>query len=151
MRRYGQLARSIILTTPTAFLIGPPDISLTRRREWLQVQVINPATRLLTALDDKNAHYFSSWPNDTGITHVLDRSESNQVLAKLLDFATALKGELEYQLAEPAPQTSELKAAIVFNILSIAMDTFPQLKFSRGQYDNRLRTCLLYTSDAADE
>jgi len=103
------------------------------------VQVIKPAERLFTALAEENSPYFSTWPNDTGITDVLHPQKLKEELQKLLDFAVALRGELECQLAEPAPQTFELKADIVGNLLSIAKKNFPEMRFSRGQYNRKER------------
>lgn len=101
------------------------------------MQVIKPAERLINALDGENAPYFSTWPDDTGVPQTLERPELSEALAKLMEFAVALKGELEVQLAEPAPQTFELKSAIVHNLISILMKNFPELPLSRGRYDRK--------------
>lgn len=58
----GKHYRRIIETTPCDLKGSPFNKTLTQRGDWLQSNVINPATRLLASLADEQKPWFSTWP-----------------------------------------------------------------------------------------
>jgi hypothetical protein len=125
---------------PIGFPIAPFDASLTQRIQWLSAQVIAPADRLLDALDEANRPYFAEWPDEYRLPDRPDLDEARSRIEEVHHHATALRDSLEGQLSQKIAHTSEMRYDIVTALLDILKKHFPDIKQSRGQYDDHLRT-----------
>lgn len=125
---------------PIGFPIAPFDASLTKRVEWLTTHVVNPAEKLLAALDDAKRPYFSEWPDEYRFPDRPDLDATREPLDAIREHAIALRDNLDGQLSQKIAHTSEMRYDIVTTLIDILSEHFPDIRRSRGQYDGHLRT-----------
>lgn len=53
---------AVIATLPCDLPDAPFNLSLTKRAEWLETNVVKPSERLLDAIEDEMKPMFSTWP-----------------------------------------------------------------------------------------
>ncbi|MBW3096240.1 hypothetical protein [Pseudohoeflea coraliihabitans] len=123
---------------PIAYPIAPFDASLSRRIAWLETQVINPSEKLLAALAPDKRPYFSDWPEEFANKARVNFEGAASELECLLENASELRASLITQRDQGISHLSEMRYDIVFNLVEILRQHFPELKLSRGQFDRQL-------------
>jgi hypothetical protein len=111
----GQQFRKMILSTPTAFRLGPPDIHPTQWIEWISDEVRSPVDRLLNALGDRTK--LSALPDV--LPHQLtdhEVDELGRLLRKLRDYAENLDGCLQSRRRDRSTVNAELRAELVWRL-----------------------------------
>lgn len=111
----GQQFRTMILSTPTAFRLGPPDIHPTHWIEWICDEVRSPVDRLLNALSDRAK--LSALPDV--LPHQLtdyEVDELGRLLRKLRDYAENLDGCLQSRRRDKSTVNAELRAELVWRL-----------------------------------
>jgi hypothetical protein len=124
-----------VLDTPLNFRISPENVSLTRRGEWLETRVLNPADKLLSALRIENRSMFSAWPSDLAVP---DLAPISSAIENLQRFAIELRQDLLQQQQDDAGHNDEIRSDIVDNLIYQLREHFPEIKLSRGVYEPAL-------------
>ncbi|HEY8594559.1 MAG TPA: hypothetical protein VIL84_04880 [Devosiaceae bacterium] len=123
---------------PIALPIGPFDASLSRRIEWLETQVINPAQKLLGALQPEQRPHFSDWPEEYAIKNPIDLDSMSSEIEGLLDYSIRLHASLKSQLEQNVSHLSEMRYDIVYELVQLLQSHFPEIRLSRGEYYTEL-------------
>lgn len=131
--------RAIIDTLPCDLPDAPFNLSLTKRIEWLEVNVIKPCERLLGAIADDKTPMFSSWPYPLGVPKFPDRSTLRHELTSLAGEAKDLHTGLCNQQADDAGHSQELRAEIFGSLARLIRKHCPEQTPNRGVYDKELR------------
>jgi hypothetical protein len=123
------------LTTPLGLTDGPKDITLTKRREWVDIHLVQPSDQLLQALSADATHLRSEWPDPS------DSPEPNldllvTELKKLHCQASELSSALAERAAIGANHTTEFKYDLVKALECTFRKHFPRLPVSRGTFAN---------------
>ncbi|WP_421360242.1 hypothetical protein [Agrobacterium rosae] len=130
-----------IITSPNGFEPAPFDASLTRRVEWLTINVINPIERLKTALEDSNRPHFHHW-EEYGETSDRDRQpildELNALRVEAISISRWLESEIDGSVSGKVRHTDEIRYFVVYTALSALEESFPELTLSRGNWDEAL-------------
>lgn len=100
--------------------------------------MINPSEKLLAALAPDKRPYFSDWPEEFLSKAGADLESVASQLNCLLDHASELRASLALQRDQGISHLSEMRYDIVFNLVEILREHFPELKLSRGQFDKEL-------------
>lgn len=132
LRRLGRKFQRIISRTPLKFPQSPADLSLTRRIEWLDANVLNPSERLIKALEHQNRHMFSTWPDDEPFPPLPNLPQLRKSVRQLHLFARALRTQLGYYQKKRASLTQELRFIVVSDLTEVLLKHFPEVSFSRG-------------------
>jgi len=131
-----------IETSPNGFRLAPFDMSLTKRKTWLQRQVINPIETLEAALAPENAPHFSHW-EQYGDFRPPSRETLLAALAVLRKEAGLLQAdfddEISGEVAGKISHTNEIRHYVVYVCLSELSECYPDLKLSRGNWDKKLK------------
>jgi hypothetical protein len=135
----GRQYRAIIATTPSDLPGAPLNISLTKRAEWLDTQVISPVRRLASALASENRPMFSTWPDDSPPPPMPDPERLVDQLSGLQTFAEFLSQQLRYQQEADAGHSQEIRAMLFDAIAYVLQVELPHIRASRGTYDRELR------------
>lgn len=130
---------AIIDTLPCDLPNAPLNLSLTKRIEWLEVNVIKPCERLLGAMADDRTPMFSPWPYPLGVPKFPDRSTLKHELTSLAEEAKDLHRSLRGQQEGDAGHSQELRAEIFGSLVRILEKHCPEVKPNRGVYDSELR------------
>jgi hypothetical protein len=128
----------IISETPLNMRGAPINTSTTRRKEWLDRNVIDPSNRLIAALGEANQPFFSTWP-DAGPTDFPEPITFMCSLRQLRDLGVSLKDSLQSDIDNKINHTSELKFSIVDDLIATLRDHFPDIKITRGNYDKAVK------------
>ena len=131
--------RAIIDTLPCDLPNAPFNLSLTKRIEWLEVNVIKPCERLLGAVADDKTPMFSPWPYPLGVPKFLDRSILKHELTSLAEEAEDLHRSLRGQQEGDAGHSQELRAEIFASLARLIQKHCPEQTPNRGVYDKELR------------
>lgn len=131
--------RAVIATLPCDLPNAPFNLSLTKRAEWLDVNVIKTGERLLGALADDMQPMFAPWPYALTVPEFRDRSALQQGLAAFVEEAKALHASLRSQQAEDAGHSQELRAEIFTSLAQFLRKHCPGMEPNRGVYDAELR------------
>ena len=118
------------LTTPLSLRDGPKDMTLTKRREWVDTHLVHPSDQLLQALSDDNAHLRSEWPDPYNAP-----APNLDLLRTELEKLSCRAKELSAWLAERAAMashTTEFKYDLVTALECTFRKHFPHLPVSRG-------------------
>lgn len=130
---------AVIATLPCDLPGAPFNVSLTKRADWLEAHVINPGTKLRSAIADDMKPMFSTWPYPLTVPEFSEYSTLAGELDGLIARATSLRDDLRGQREGDAGHSQELRQEI-FNAIAIAVRTHaPHVKPSRGVYDAELR------------
>lgn len=130
---------AVIATLPCDLPGAPCNMSLTKRADWLEANVINPCAKLRSAICDGNRPMFSTWPYPLTVPEFADYSTLAAELDRLIARASGLRDDLRGQQEGDAGHSQELRQE-VFCAIAIAVRTHaPQIKPSRGVYDAELR------------
>lgn len=130
--------RAIITTLPCDLPDAPFNLSLTKRAEWLETNVIKPSERLLTAIDDEKRAMFSTWPYPLTVPEFRNNATLKSELNALRDSAIQLLDSLRAQQSDDAGHSQELRAE-VFASIARALRKHSEVQPSRGVYDPELR------------
>lgn len=132
--------RNVIATLPCDLPDAPMNMSLTKRADWLETNVINPTERLLAAVDDDNMRpMFSTWPYPLTVPKFSDHTTLTGELRALQSQAIKLRDSLRGQQSEDAGHSQELRAEVFAAIARLLRKHCPNVKPSRGVYDAQLR------------
>jgi hypothetical protein len=131
--------RAIIATLPCDLPHAPFNLSLTKRGDWLETNVIKPSERLLAAISDDMRPMFSTWPYPLSVPEFQDHSALADALHKLQSQATDLRALLRGQQADDAGHSQELRAEVFVAIAKLLQKHCPDVKPNRGVYDAELR------------
>lgn len=127
---------AVVANLPCDLPGAPFDMSLTKRADWLEANVINPASRLLLAISDEKRPMFSTWPYPLAVPEFRDQSRLASELHALLSEANRLRDSLRGQQGEDAGHSQELRAEVFASIARLMRKHCPQVKPSRGVYDS---------------
>lgn len=114
------------------------NTSLSRRVEWLETQVINPAQKLMGALKPEQRPYFSDWPEEYTIKNPADLDSMSSEVERLLDYSLGLHANLKSQLGQNISHLSEMRYDIVYELVELLQTHFPKIRLSRGAYYTEL-------------
>ena len=123
---------------PIALPIAPFEASLSRRVEWLETQVINPAQKLLGALKPEHRPYFSDWPEEYAIKNPVDLDNMSSEIESFLDYSIQLHASLKSQLSQDISHLSEMRYDTVYELVELLQKHFPKIGLSRGGYYSEL-------------
>ena len=129
--------REIISTLPCDLhKAGAPfNLSLTKRADWLETQVIKPAQRLMDALQAENRPMFSTWPYPLDPPKFRDNDRLNAELTELLAETNKLRQDLRNQQADDAGHSQELRQEVFNALARLFRKHAPDVKPNRGTYD----------------
>lgn len=131
--------QEIIATLPCDLPGAPLNMSLTKRGDWLETNVINPAEKLAAALVEDKRPMFSTWPYPLTPPKFRDNSALLSELQNLLGEATRLRDVLRSQQADDAGHSQELRAEIFISIVEALRKHPIGVPASRGVYDAEFR------------
>lgn len=130
--------RQLIATVPSDLPGAPfPQMTLTKRHEWIDSNILNPVARIKEALSDKNRPLLSTWPefmdrlpevNIETLAAELDRLES---FGKFLWMSARLRRNANVSVGW------EIKYEIVRALAGLFAEIAPKLTPSRGTYDQQ--------------
>jgi hypothetical protein len=127
--------REVISTLPCDLPDAPINLTLTKRADWLEANVIKPAKRLLEATDELNKPMFSTWPYPLTIPKFRDNSSLQRELSDILDHAEMLRDSLRGQQAGDAAHSQELRMEVFMTIARAFQKHAPKVPPNRGTYD----------------
>lgn len=133
--------REIISTLPCDLQRAgaPPNMTLTKRADWLEREVIKPAQKILNAVSDENIPMFSTWPYPLTVPEFRDNSALVAELIKTLEHATGLRDSLRGQQEGDAAHSQELRQEIFCSIARTFRQHAPHIPPSRGEYGKQER------------
>ncbi|MBX9880333.1 MAG: hypothetical protein K2X73_00020 [Sphingomonas sp.] len=130
----GARYRRIIETTPTDLVGSPFNKTLTQRAEWMQVNVVNPAQKLLAALADDQKAWFSTWPYEHEFDMFPDRERMRADLDAVIAFSSRLVRNLKGEQKGDAATNQELRFYIFMEIYGAVRKHLPRLTPKQGVY-----------------
>lgn len=131
--------RAIIAVLPCDLPDAPFNMSLTKRAEWLDINMVKPCERLLDALSDEQRPMFSTWPYPLTIPEFRDNTALKAELNAVLEFSRDLRASLQQQQSDDAGHNQELRAEIFASCARTLRRHRPELKPNRGVYDAKFR------------
>ncbi|WP_324740226.1 hypothetical protein U8326_10595 [Tsuneonella sp. CC-YZS046] len=131
--------REVISTLPCDLPDAPFNLSLTKRADWLDVNVINPCERVQAAIGEDMRPMFSTWPYPLSIPVFRDNTTMARELADLLQQATKLRDQLRGQQSDDAGHSQELRAEVFASVARLLREHCPSVNPNRGVYDPELR------------
>lgn len=140
--------RQVISTLPCDLPDAPFNLSLTKRADWLEANVINPCERLQAAIGQDMRPMFSTWPYPLTVPAFRDNTDLEQKLAELLQETTRLRDSLRGQQADDAGHSQEFRAEVFASIARLLRQHCPAVKPNRGVYDPELRQRVGVYADA---
>lgn len=131
--------RELISTLPCDLPDAPFNVSLTKRADWLETNVIKPCERLEKAVETGMCPMFSTWPYPLSVPVFRDNTALRLELSALSKAAIDIRNALRAQQEEDAGHSQELRAEVFASIARLIRQHCPELKPSRGVYDTELR------------
>jgi hypothetical protein len=131
--------RTVIATLPCDLPGALFNLSLTKRADWLEINVIGPSERLLGAIADEMRPMFSSWPYPLSVPDFQDHVSLMAELSELRSRAVDLRDSLRGQQADDAGHSQELRAEVFAAVARMLRKHRPDIKPNRGVYDADLR------------
>lgn len=131
--------QEVIATLPCDLPGAPMNVSLTKRADWLEANVIAPCERLQTAIEEDMRPMFSTWPYPTSVPQFRDNSILKAELNALLAVATELRALLRNQQRDDAGHNQEVRMEVFAAAARLLRKHCPDLKPSRGTYDAELK------------
>jgi hypothetical protein len=129
----------VIATLPCDLPSAPFNLSLTKRADWLEANVVKPGQRLLEAIQTENRPMFSTWPYPLDPPKFRDNMKLMAELSELVAEADELRQGLRNQQAEDAGHSQELRQEVFSAIARLLQKHCPDVKPNRGVYDPDLR------------
>ena len=129
----------VISTLPCDLPSAPLNLSLTKRADWLETNVVKPGQRLLEALQTENRPMFSTWPYPLDPPKFRDNTKLVAELSELVAVADELRQDLRNQQADDAGHSQELRQEVFSAIARLMQKHCPDVKPNRGVYDSHLR------------
>lgn len=132
LRTVGAHYRRVIATTPS-------ELSLSKRLEWLDAQVLNPLDKLLAAVRPNARSMFSLWPEEVddallpNFEEVTKQLEHLQLLAQNVAIVVA-----KYSFHD-LPLGQLIRYRIVHSIADAMAEALPDLRPTRGTYDKETK------------
>ena len=142
--------RAVIAAIPTDLPDAPFNMTLTKRADWLEANVINPCERLLDAIAADKHPMFATWPYPLSIPELPDHTTLRGELEAMRADANALRNSLRAQQEQDAGHSQELRAEIFAAIAKLLSKHAPHVKPTRGVYDCELRRYVGVYVDAFD-
>lgn len=140
--------RAVISTLPCDLPDAPFNLSLTKRADWLETNLINPSERLLAAIADEMRPMFSTWPYPLTVPEFRDHSSLADALRALQSQANDLRDSLRGQQADDAGHSQELRMEVFAAIARLLRKHCPDVTPNRGVYDAELRRRVGVYADA---
>lgn len=131
--------RAVVSALPCDLPNAPFNLSLTKRADWLETNVIKPCERLRSAIGEDMRPMFSTWPYPLTVPEFRDNTALDAELAELLAQASNLRDDLRGQQAGDAGHSQEVRQEIFSAIARLLRSHCPNLRPSRGVYDAELR------------
>lgn len=131
--------REVISTLPCDLPDAPFNLSLTKRADWLETNVIKPCERLEKAVEVGMRPMFSTWPYPLSVPVFRNNTVLQLELSALSKAATDIRNSLRAQQEEDAGHSQELRAEVFASIARLIRQHCPDVKPSRGVYDTELR------------
>lgn len=131
--------RAVIATLPCDLPGAPFNLSLTKRADWLETNVIGPSERLLAAIAEEMRPMFSSWPYPLSVPEFRDHASLMDELAALRSRTVDLRDSLRRQQADDAGHSQELRAEVFAAVARLLRKHRPDVKPNRGAYDPEMR------------
>ena len=132
-----------IATSPNSFKrYAPFDATLTQRVKWLDANVLKPIERLENALRSENDPHFRHWEEYGDCRPLITGSfltELSALKAKTQILSEWMKREIDGENAGKIAHTNEIRSYIVYIAIDAVRDHFPEIKLSRGNWDNKLK------------
>jgi hypothetical protein len=139
----GQRYRRIIESTPCDLKGAPFNKSLTQRIDWLQVNAVRPAERLLAALADDQRGWYATWPYEHEFDEFPDRESLRAELQKVHAFSSRLMAVLQGERGADAGTNQELRFYIFSEIAAAVRKHLPAFNPKQGvyhaEYDTRIK------------
>lgn len=130
---------AILANLPCDLPNGVPNISLTKRADWLESNVINPCERLGHALAVDMRPMFSTWPYPLTTPKFRDNRVIVGELNDLISLATDLRDSLRGQQSDDAGHSQEFRAEVFAAIARALRAHCPTMEPNRGTYDPELK------------
>lgn len=130
----GARYRRIIETTPTDLVGSPFNKTLTQRAEWMQVNVVNPAQKLVAALAEDQQAWFSTWPYEHEFEPFPDREQMRADLEAVITFSSRLVRNLKGEQQGDAATNQELRFYIFMEIYGAVRKHLRELTPKQGVY-----------------
>lgn len=130
----GARYRRIIETTPTDLVGSPFNKTLTQRAEWMQVNVVNPAQKLVAALAEDQQAWFSTWPYEHEFEPFPDRAQMRADLEAVITFSSRLVRNLRGEQQGDAATNQELRFYIFMEIYGAVRKHLRELTPKQGVY-----------------
>lgn len=130
----GRHYRRIIETTPCDLIGSPFDATLTQRGEWLKANVVNPAKKLLFAIHEDQAPWFSTWPYEHEFDELPARAQLHDDLERILTFSEKLVANLRGEQSWDAPTNQELRFYIFKDCYVAIRKHLPHFKPTQSKY-----------------
>lgn len=131
--------RAIVSTLPCDLPNAPFNLSLTKRADWLEANIIKPCERLRSAICEEMRPMFSTWPYPLTIPKFRDNSALKAEINALSEHASELRDDLRGQQAGDAGHSQEVRQEIFSTVARLLRSHCPNLKPSRGVYDAEFR------------
>lgn len=132
-----------IATSPNSFKrYAPFDATLTQRVKWLDANVLKPIERLENALRSENDPHFRHWEEYGDCKPLITGgflTELSALKAKAQNLSEWMKREIDGENAGKIAHTNEIRSYIVYIAIDAVRDHFPDIKLSRGNWDNKLK------------
>ena len=129
----------VISTVPCDLPRAPYNLSLTKRADWLETNVVKPGQRLLEALQTENRPMFSTWPYPLDLPKFRNNAKLVAELSELVAEADDLRQDLRNQQADDAGHSQELRQEVFSAIARLLQKHCPDVQPNRGVYDRELR------------
>lgn len=129
---YRQLIRTVPSDLPGAPL---PEMSLTKRHEWIDSHILNPVARIKEALSEGNRPLLSTWPEFMGSPPEIDIDVLSAELDRLENFGKYLWMSARLRRDANVSVGWEIKFEMVRAVAIILAELVPELTPSRGTYD----------------
>lgn len=140
--------RAVIATLPCDLPDAPLNLSLTKRADWLETNVINPSERLLAAIADEMRPMFSTWPYPLTVPEFRDNAPLIDTLSALRSDAVDLRNSLRAQQSDDAGHSQELRMEVFAAIAILLRKHCPNMAPNRGVYVPELRRRVGIYADA---
>lgn len=134
--KIGLQRRAEIRVTPMKYPgLAPFAATLNQRKNWLDRNAVKPAEKLLKALHENNAPYFSVWPDEATLKEIPDLQRLAELLTEFHAFSDRLHGCIEdlYETTGEKPEhTLEMSRAITFDVMAALCRFFPTVEIVRN-------------------
>lgn len=130
----GKHYRRIIEATPCDLKGSPFNKTLTQRGDWLQSNVISPATKLLASLADEQKPWFSTWPYEKQFDEFPDRARVRADLEGVLEFSSLLLKMLRGEQSWDAATNQELRFYIFKDAYAAVRKNLPNFTPKQSIY-----------------